>query len=210
MHIVKSLKTHCTAIRRAVEVYNLTALALVPPHPLLDWSVVLHYSFLDEFNLLHETHEDIRSQRWTEPAVCTTMKQDLQVTRAYEEIECCNIEVHCLHTSIYNEHALFTDILCKLEQKKDPLSGPVMDYVVHRHHANAHLKARILQIHDLPGFTGDQSIGIRNGKAHSTQVDVPAERVDDGDDEAAEDIEPDDQMSGDLASLIEYMTELPI
>jgi len=67
-----------------------------------------------------------------------------------------------------------------------------------------------LQIHDLPGFTGDRSIGIRIGKACPTQVDVPAERVDDGDAEAAEDIEPDDQMSGDLASLVEYMTELPI
>jgi len=141
MHIVKSLQTRCTAIHRAVDVYNLAALALVPPRPPLDWSAVSHYLFLDEFNLLRETREDIRSRCWTEPAVHTTMKQDLRVTHAYEEIERCNIEVRRLHTSIHDEHVLFTDILYKLEYQKDPLSGPVMDYVVHRRRANAHLKA---------------------------------------------------------------------
>ncbi|GBE83750.1 hypothetical protein SCP_0508060 [Sparassis crispa] len=59
MHIAKSLQTRCEAIRNAVQVYNAAAGVLNPPRPTLDWAKISHYSFLDEFDLLHDTRNDI-------------------------------------------------------------------------------------------------------------------------------------------------------
>jgi len=87
MHIAKSLQTRCATIRKVVKVYNQAAASLNPPRPSLDWTTVSHYSFLDEFNLLQDTQQDIHNRRWAKPAVRATMKQDLRVKRAFEEIE---------------------------------------------------------------------------------------------------------------------------
>jgi len=119
---------HCNS--QSSRVYN-SQHGTCSPHPLLDWLWSWHYSFLDEFNLLRATCEVSKAQRWTEPAIRTTMKQDLWVTCAYEEIECCNIEVHRLHTSIYDEHVLFTTS-CVSWAEEGSAIWPVMDYVVHR------------------------------------------------------------------------------
>jgi hypothetical protein len=212
-HIAKSLQTCCATIHKAVEVYNQAASLLNPPHPPLDWTAVSHYSFLDEFNLLRDTRQDILNRRWTEPAVRATMKQDLRVKRAYEEIERCNIEVRCLHTSIHDKNTAFSNILSKLRNMQDPLYGPVEEYDVRWRRANAHLQAQILQIHNLLGFTGDSSVGVKKGHSDVCPVtsdSSPVESLDEEDQEAADDVEPDDQTSGDIATLVEYMTELPI
>ncbi|KAG1888306.1 hypothetical protein F4604DRAFT_1877422 [Suillus subluteus] len=75
MHIAKSLQTCCKAIQNTVKIYNEAALTLNPPAPMLDWSKVSHYAFLEEFTLLQETRQDIRSKRWTEPAVHEQLKK---------------------------------------------------------------------------------------------------------------------------------------
>jgi hypothetical protein len=180
--------------------------------PHVHHSIGLQY-LTTPFTLLRETREDIRIHRWTEPAVRATMKQDLRVKQAYEEIERCNVETRRLYTSIHDEHTFFTDLLCKLQHVQDPLYGAVEDYVVRHRRINAHLKARILQIQSLPGFTGDRSVGIRKGNVSpAVPVDIPAERLDDDIDinvaDTAEEL--DDQTSGDLGMLVEYMTELSI
>ena len=141
MHIAKSLQTRCAAIRKAVDIYNQAASLLVPPRPLLDWTAVSHYSFLDEFNLLRDTRQDTRTHRWTEPAVHAAMKQDLRVKRAHEEIIRCNVEIRCLHTSIHDELAFFANVLHKLKDEQSLLFGPVEDYIICQRRINAHLQA---------------------------------------------------------------------
>ncbi|KAG2353443.1 hypothetical protein BDR07DRAFT_1496245 [Suillus spraguei] len=54
-HIAKSLQTRCKAIQNAMKIYNEAALTLNPPAPMLDWSKVSHYTFLEDFVLLQET-----------------------------------------------------------------------------------------------------------------------------------------------------------
>ena len=76
-HIAKALQSRCKAIRNAVKSYNAIALLMEPPRPTLDWSRVSHYSFLEEFQLLHGSRQDIQDKRWAELAVRETMKQDL-------------------------------------------------------------------------------------------------------------------------------------
>jgi len=73
-HIAKALQSHCKAIRNAVKVYNAAVAQLDPPRPLISWEHVSHINFLEEFNLLHNTRQDIRDRRWSEPAVRELMK----------------------------------------------------------------------------------------------------------------------------------------
>jgi hypothetical protein len=97
-----------------------------PPHPLLEWLKVCHYSFLEEFNLLRKTRQDIRDKMWARPAIHETMRQWLCIQHAKEEIERCNVEVWCLHTFIVDEDWHFTRVLSSLEES--PLYFTVQDF----------------------------------------------------------------------------------
>src|SRR5579872_5884981 len=103
-HLAKSLQTRCKAIRSATDAYNRAAQSLDPPRPSLDWSQVSRYSFLEEFNLLRNTHRDITSMPWAKPAIRETIKRFLRVRRAHEELERCNIEARRVLTSIHDEN----------------------------------------------------------------------------------------------------------
>ena len=83
-HIAKALQTRCKAIHNAVAAYNKAALNMIPARPTLDWLRVSHYSFLEEFQLLRGTRQDITHKCWTELAVLETIKQDLHIKRAWE------------------------------------------------------------------------------------------------------------------------------
>jgi hypothetical protein len=74
-HIAKSLQRWCKAIQNAAKAYNAAAMALDPPRPTLNWAKASHYSFLEDFELLRDTRQDIRSKPWAQPVIRATMKQ---------------------------------------------------------------------------------------------------------------------------------------
>ena len=109
-HIAKALQSRCKAIRNAVKTYNAAAAELVPPRPAINWETVSHINFLEEFNLLHNTRQDIREKPWSEPAVRELMKLSQRVKRAHEEIERCHIAVRRLYTAIHDENDYFNSL----------------------------------------------------------------------------------------------------
>ncbi|EMD32312.1 hypothetical protein CERSUDRAFT_25135, partial [Gelatoporia subvermispora B] len=153
-HITKSLQTRCKAIRNTVRVYNDAARTLQPPKPTLNWSKVSHYMFLDEFNLLKDTRNDIRDKPWARPAVRETMKRAWRVARTKEEILRCTVEVRRLHTAIIDKSQLFEGVLSRLRELHDPLYHIVQDYCTRRTCVNQVLLAKIQEIYDLDEFTG--------------------------------------------------------
>lgn len=161
MHISKSLQTCCHAIQTAIKKYNDAALQLHPLCPLLEWSKVSHYSFLEEFNLLHKMRQDIRDKMWARPAIHETMQQWLHIQCAKEEIERCNVEVRRLHTFIVDEDWHFTRVLSSLEEL--PLYFTVQEFCTHRRLVNSQLLDRIFQIYALSSFSGVASPGLRKG-----------------------------------------------
>ncbi|KAG2071083.1 hypothetical protein BDR04DRAFT_1016746, partial [Suillus decipiens] len=50
--------------------YNTQAAALVPPQPQLTWKDIVEYSFLGEFDLLHQSCSNIHTLNWTKPTYC--------------------------------------------------------------------------------------------------------------------------------------------
>ena len=134
--IAKNLQKRCRAIRTAVTQYNAAAAALDPPRPPLDWSKVSHFSFLEEFTLLQDTRNDIRTRKWAQPLVRETMRTARRIERAEEELAHVNREARRVHTSIRDEDALFTDVLQELRERQDPIYLCIYDYVRRRRAIN--------------------------------------------------------------------------
>ncbi|GBE87425.1 hypothetical protein SCP_1101010 [Sparassis crispa] len=217
-HISKSLQTRCRAIRNAVTSYNIAAAALNPPRPTLDWDKVSHYSFLEEFNLLHDTHHDIREKQWTQPAMQETMRLHCRIQRAHEKIQRCNIEVRHIYTHIRDEDMLFSTILDDLCHQQDPLHGAVLEYCSRRRVVNTHILAFLQRIYALPGFTGNPFPGERLGVPHSLPVahsDVEdllsAEMHELNEEERAGlELDDDDEAEGDISGLVDYVSNLAV
>ncbi|KAJ6546004.1 hypothetical protein DFH09DRAFT_1087965 [Mycena vulgaris] len=74
-----------------------------PPKPTLDWEEVVKYAFLADFDLLHEGQEDIRGERWAQPAGRAVMDQHYKLLRADEEIAWLNIKICRLVTYMTEE-----------------------------------------------------------------------------------------------------------
>ena len=162
-HLAKSLQTRCKAIRSATDAYNRAACSLDPPRPPLDWAQVSRYSFLEEFNLLRNTHRDISDMPWAKPVIRETIKKHLRVCRAREELDRCNIEARRVLTSIHDEDHRFDSILTTLVDQKSDLLGPVQEYCTRRRRVNFLLLGHIQQILGLDGFTGNATTGRRKG-----------------------------------------------
>lgn len=217
-HITKSLQARCKAIQNSVKIYNEAALTLNPPAPMLDWSKVSHYAFLEDFILLQETRQDIRSKRWTEPAVHEVIKHSLRIARAHEEVTRCNVEIHRLHTAIVDEQISFTAVLTQLKETCDPLYGPVNEYCERRQRMNAHILCCINNIFALNGYSGSKTTSIRKGKqvdkgsgSMSTSADAHILISKDHEDESGDEgFDDSDATTGDIGGLVDYISELAI
>lgn len=209
-HIAKSLQTRCKAIRNALNAYNAAAQAMSPPRPSLDWSRVSHFTFLEEFNLLRDTRQDIMKERWADLAVRETMKQDQKLKRAREEIIRCNVETRRLHTAILDENLHFNQVLAQLAETGTPLHGAVDAYTSYRRRVNDRLLIKISQIYALNGFTGTPLPGIRKGALTGPIMSpLPANPEHDGD--GIEDVEnDDDEYANEVNGLVDYISEMSI
>ncbi|KAI0349369.1 hypothetical protein OH77DRAFT_1514920 [Trametes cingulata] len=143
------------------------------PRPSLDWSKVTHYTFLDKFELLRDTRNDICAKPWAQPLVRETMKKSRRVVHAHEEIVHCNMKIRCLHTSILDENAALDRALHDACGRDDRISGPLEVYKTKRQRVNARLLAVISQIHTLEGYTGSKIPGKRHGGAGSEIAALP-------------------------------------
>lgn len=212
-HIAKALQQRCKAIRNAVKAYNAAAQALDPPRPTLDWSRVSHYSFLEEFELLRGSRQDIQDKRWAELAVRETMKQNLRIKRAKEEVERCNIEIRRVSTAIVDEHHMFDIHLARLQDKANPIYGAVLEHVELRRKVNFQILAHFEMTYALKGFTGNQIPGVCKGSFQPPQSSVlvnAAMTELDKDDEDDGDFEISNEGSGDIGGLVDYISQLPL
>lgn len=89
-------------------------------HPQLTWEQVLNYSFLSDFNLLHEAWWDIQSELWAQPAGCLALDQYHKLLHAPKEIIWLNKEIHSLVTYIHEEMA-YIQLKVAEAQHTDPL-----------------------------------------------------------------------------------------
>jgi hypothetical protein len=210
-HIAKALQTRCKAIRNAVKVYNAAAAQLDPPRPSISWEQVSHINFLEEFNLLHNTRQDIRDKRWSQPAIRELMKTFQRVKRAREEIERCNIAIRRLYTTTLDENDTFSGVLSRLQLISSPVYGVVKDFADRRRRVNSLILARLKNLTHSQGFSGNCSRGMRIGSNFTSgrndkQVDILVEAAVEDDEE----MDADESMDESVSQLVDYVGDLAI
>ncbi len=181
---------------------------------MVDWDKVSHYSFIEEFSLLQDTRNDIRSKAWTRPEVREAIRTSKRIARAKEEIRSCNREVRRVHTWIRDEEILFREVLARLKAEQNELHGAVLEYCRHRRAANARNMAYIERIHALPGFSGQRTPGRRVGAQRpEDEFVVQSEGSWESqalaqDDTIALDVGEDEEPNEEVAAIVEYMGRL--
>ncbi|OJT11774.1 hypothetical protein TRAPUB_11681, partial [Trametes pubescens] len=212
-YIAKNLQRRSEAIRTAVREYNTAAQSLNPPRPTLDWTTVTHYGFLDEFELLRDTRNNIRAKPWAQPLAREAMKKFRRVARAREELVRCNVEIRRLHTSILDENTALNCAVRDARSRGDTIAGPLDVFSTHRMRVNARLLVIISQIHALEGFTGDVNPGVRIGSSSGSSAtgnDAASTAEQDLAREMAElvldreDDTPDDTEMADVARVVNF------
>ncbi|EIW86294.1 hypothetical protein CONPUDRAFT_68845 [Coniophora puteana RWD-64-598 SS2] len=146
------------AIKNAIKVYNKTALQIREPSL---WGKVSNYQFIEEFLLLRNTHQDIHSECWAQPAIHKLMKQSLWLDRVKEEIARLNIKVCQLSISIANKEKELLQLLSKT--KRAPLHSAVEQFVDCRHQINSLIMDQIINTNTLDSFSSWSDIGIQVG-----------------------------------------------
>ena len=97
-HITKALQTHSQAIHSALDSYNATTHALIPPCQQLEWKEVIKYAFLADFDLLCDACQDNSHHPWATPTGWLAMGLYYKMLCTQEEIDQFDIEVHCVAT----------------------------------------------------------------------------------------------------------------
>jgi hypothetical protein len=218
-HIAKALQSRCKAIRNAVKTYNAAAAQLLPPRPPINWESISHINFLEEFNLLHDTRQDIRKKQWSQPAVRELMKLSQRVKRAHEEIDRCHIAIRRLYTAIYDENDFFRATLSRL-QTGDPLVySAVHDFTAHRQRVNDLLLSRLNALTSSSDYSGDSSRGVRAGSGSSGNgTDSPGQppanvgsisNEHDGEEDNDEELDAEETDES-VGQLIDYVSDLSL
>ena len=151
-HIAKALQARCKAIRAAVNTYNVAALSLTPPRPTVDWKKVSHYSFLDEFALLHDTRDDVRQRPWATPVSQQIIRRSCRIECVREQLIRSRVEAQRLFTWIADEGETFTRVVEKLTVSNSLALQPVLDYIERRTAINSRHIIRLQQLEELANF----------------------------------------------------------
>lgn len=154
--------------------YNKAATNLRPPRPPFDWTTISHYNFLDEFELLKDTRNDVSERPWTQSDIRELMRQLRRIDRAREEVVCCTVQAQRLYTSIADEHDVFRAVLEKMEVAKDPLYAVMYDFCERRVNVNMCHIERLQQMAGLPGFAGSLARGHRKSSSFMPSSSTPS------------------------------------
>ena len=165
-HIGKALQARSSAIRTALDQYNTAAQALSLSHQMLHWKEVVEYTFLTDFNLLHDAHQDISQCLWATPAAQLAMDLHFKICRAKEEIPCLNIEIRQVATYICDE-----DCYLRAWENQVRTFNPQLAHHIYLHHMeqgwfNAHHISCLTKISRLKGF----SESITTGQSVNTSL----------------------------------------
>lgn len=191
------MKSRSKAIQNAIRKYNDAASQLNPPRPSLDWQGIADYNLVEEFELLRDARQDIRTSKWSLESSREAMKLHQKVKRATEEIQRLNIEMRRLYTSILDEHDLFNRVEEQLASEHDyGLLGALREFSGRRRSINKILLNQLLQMTFLDGYTGEKKLrGIKKGSkgkvveesnvVHSPE-ELPEEDESDDEDEVAQ------------------------
>jgi hypothetical protein len=153
-HIAQALSRRCTAIRNTIDRYNDMAPKQTPPRPTLVYSEVVEYCNFSEFEILKHSDHSLLSKDWAKTENRQAAKKYFKMQRTEEEITRCNIEVTRLQAWVDKEDADLCRIVTAHEESNPTFATHLKAIQSQRCHVNEHLRTRLQQIYNLPGYCG--------------------------------------------------------
>ncbi|KAF7976603.1 hypothetical protein HWV62_6100 [Athelia sp. TMB] len=163
--IWRALKVRSKAIQHALDRYNTVAPLMKPPAPKLEWSQIMDYVFVSEFELLKysRSHQDITDEPWSRPVYREATSKYFKLLRAHEEIGRVNVEARRLRTAIRDEHMLYEERIIYLRTADALLAAELEARYATRRRVNALHSHKLDRLEALSGFTGIRGAGTRRG-----------------------------------------------
>ena len=170
--IGKALCLCAEAIRRALEEYNKCAAALHPPRDPILCTKIVDTVFLAELDILKDTRQDIRKLKWAYPTHCKATHLFFDILRAREEVQCLNVKIRRLLTSMYDEHIDFVRAI-NATWENPPLSDELRYRLLRRDRLNSMVVSKLAETSRLKGFSGSLLMGKRVGRPDDVRLNFP-------------------------------------
>jgi hypothetical protein len=158
--IGKALKARTKAIRHALEAYNMAVVELNPSHESLTWTQLMDMTTLANFDLLHDSHQDIHQLLWTQPSRREAMNLYFGIKRTREEIDQLNVEIQCLITFMIDDHHDYFHAIAANIFVDSSLACELSWQWEFRCRIHSQIASCLLQTSQLKGFTGTLLPGI--------------------------------------------------
>ncbi|KAI6114255.1 hypothetical protein F5141DRAFT_1213394 [Pisolithus sp. B1] len=141
---------------------------------MLHWEQVVEYTFLANFDLLWDTHENISQCPWAHPTAHFALDTYFKMCQAKEEIKCLNIKIHRVITFMCDEEHFLRTCEEKINNIHPTLGHQVSQCCkLHSQFNGSHLK----HLHDiamLPGFAWTLIPGVSTLKGPGEGSSEPA------------------------------------
>ncbi|EEB91478.1 hypothetical protein MPER_10151 [Moniliophthora perniciosa FA553] len=212
-HVSQAIKNRSAAIQTALNEYNSARSKLKPPRPHLDWKDVLDYSYLSEFDFLHDTRSDVREKPWAKPAARELMTKAFKLLRAEEELDRLHVEIKRLFTYMKEEDEYLKSVRDCYQFGDPALAFQIDVFRQQRGRFNKLHRMRLRSIRKLKGFDPRNSnffhpgVGVRQQTLGDTLGrdfgdGDGSESEDDGEDNASEGEEEEKEVESQLETVL--------
>ncbi|KAG1764991.1 hypothetical protein EDD22DRAFT_978874 [Suillus occidentalis] len=178
--ISKAIVKCSGAIRTALDKYNKLAVSQNPRRPTLQYSEVISYAVLGEFDLLKHSRHEILTKPWTNPTHREMAVKHFKVLRAREEIIRLNVEICRLQAWVDTEDADMEQAAADLESTNSPLAAQLNMLAHCQRRINTVHRGRLMRIYCLEGYTGRTPITGSDEGNSSDVEDADVEGSDGG------------------------------
>ncbi|KAL4080035.1 hypothetical protein V8B97DRAFT_2020775 [Scleroderma yunnanense] len=148
-HISKAITCCLAAICAAI------APQQCPSWPKLDYTNVIRYLTLGEFELLKYSHYSILEKPWTTPSNQEMLMKFFQLLQLQEEIECLNVEILQLQAWVdFNDEKLQLTTSTFKANNEDNMAAELYEQHLYWHQVNNIHHSHLSKIYKLTGYTG--------------------------------------------------------
>ncbi|RXW20422.1 hypothetical protein EST38_g5446 [Candolleomyces aberdarensis] len=209
--LAKAIRTRSRAIQTAINRYNCAVLALGRTDT-LDFARAAQFNFVEEFELLKNSHADLTGARWKEPRIREAMKRHQRIKRAHEEVARLHVEILRVYSAIEAEEEQFRDVLRRLKVSKDPIHATVNEFCRRRSRANRVVMSSLYKITDLPAYRGPKlTRGRRKGELEGDRnsMEIDSESIEADLDDAREEFDgADDETETQIGGIVDFISDL--
>ncbi|KAG1753439.1 hypothetical protein EDB19DRAFT_1903100 [Suillus lakei] len=178
--ISKAIVKRSGAIHTALDKYNKLAVLQNPRRPTLQYSEVVSYVVLGEFDLLKYSQHNILTKPWANPTHHEMVVKHFKVLRAREEIIRLNVEIHRLQAWVVTEDANIERAAADLESTNGLLTAELQMLARCHHRINNVHRERLMHTYHLEGYTGCAPITSLN-EGNSSEIEEADDEESDDD-----------------------------